>query len=261
MTKKYIHKIYSSEYIDFKFENNFKQVISNSLIKKGELLVVEHSICATNQILEKWLILDIQSSNELYPREDNSTIQEKIMCNCFSTKEYSESLLMLAIQQAWFNTSTNYNAGATCELINKNNTYLYDDILITFVIALKDIQPEEEIFIYYQRDSCGVQFNEQLQTEYYQSIMSTFSLSRKLFLKLLRDYLLTSTCFQVYLTHIRLKYETPNDDYPLSNLLKSKINNHYLYSNYDTALTSIIKLKDIFKIISDKYDELVENIN
>lgn len=262
MSTKFSYKIYSSESVEFKFENNFKQVICKKQIKKGELLLVEHIICATEEVLEKWLTIDNESCNQLYPREENSTLKEKINCNCFSDKEYNKDLLMIGIYESWFNTSKNYNAGVSSELISSQNSYLYDDIIISFAIAIKDIEPEEEIFIYYERKSCKVDFDEELQLSYNQTIKSTFNIKCSiLFLKIVRDYLLNPMCFDIYLNIIILKYKTENKGYDINYLLKSKFSSNYIHLNFDYAIFSIVKRKHIFTILSDKYDEVINSLN
>jgi len=158
--------------IVYESTNDYYKVVANKIIRKDTVILVEH--CCCNDNLNDEMFSNISSNeilfNELYPRngqiwkqdyllECNNEITElvydKIKKNCFGdSKKY-----VLGLTVSKFNHSNNNNAVALFRNIHLNLHDYKSDFIhnnnytsMCFVIAVKDINIGDEIFISYGKN-------------------------------------------------------------------------------------------------------------
>ncbi len=165
-----IRTIYKNNKIEYKKENDYWFVTSQKDIKKGEIILVEHSFCENqresstkNKMIVK---LNEELYNELYPRKNiwkeeykylednnlNEIIHEKVLKNCFGSKQG----IVLGYNISKINHSKNPNA-KTFEHTIEIGYNIYTKILN--VEAIRDIKANEEILITYGK---GNRFGEEI---------------------------------------------------------------------------------------------------
>ncbi len=246
------YKVYSSDAIEFYFENNFKKVMCIKPIKKGDILLAEHDFYTTDDVLKKWVSQNTNAFNQLYPREIDSTALQKVNENIY---EGNGDKYTLGIYDSWFNTSEKYNAGA--KSFDISDCYLYFPISITFILALKDIEVGEEIFIYYTRESCGVFENDELQTKYLDEVDNICNDNSLNIYIILKNYILNQTSLDIYINQI-LQY----DIIKLNELNKNKIEKFILKYDHLEFIDKIklITSRDVFPLIIYQYDNIIKSL-
>lgn len=143
------------------FDNNDKHhnVKSNSLIKKNSIILIEHCFCENNDqkvmmslIKNHEFLFDslhprtIKWTDDIRNREDDeikNILHQKLESNCFG----SNGIIMLGNEVSYFNHSNEPN----CKVYAKSLITAGITTRIVFVVSLKDIEPNEELFIEYNK--------------------------------------------------------------------------------------------------------------
>lgn len=156
-----IFTLYKNNNVNFDNDNNYHSVKSNSLIKKNSIILIEHCFCEKNGNL---VITNLIKNHEflfngLYPRTmkwtndirsgDNdeilNLIYQKIKNNCFKNIDND---LMLGNEISYFNHSNKPN----CKCYAQPFEIAGMITRIAFVVSLREIEPNEELFIEYDKN-------------------------------------------------------------------------------------------------------------
>jgi hypothetical protein len=166
-----IRTIYKNNKIEYINEKDYWMIKSKKEIKKGDIILVEQCFCENEKessVKNKMIVkINEELFNELYPRKNkwieeykylddenlNEMLNEKILKNCFSSKQG----IVLGYNISKINHSKNPNA-KTFEHTIEIGKEIYTKILN--VEAIRDINANEEIYIIYGK---GVRFGEEIE--------------------------------------------------------------------------------------------------
>lgn len=177
-----VHTLYKTDKIKMSSVDNYHSVQCSQPIKKYDVLHIEHVLSVPmdeSTILTAIVHSNIKLYNSLYPRRDQwnkkllktevnkvyddlvPKLNEKIHHNVFSYN----NVYMLGNHCSYFNSSENFNAftrvvNLEVDLLNFPEDTLY--ILVT--VASRDIEPGEEVFLYYPCEA--VPMNYEVQQRY-----------------------------------------------------------------------------------------------
>jgi hypothetical protein len=199
---------------NFSVENrgdDYRYVKSNKPIKKGELLLIEHCyVSETIEFLIKLVTSDSELFNNLFPRskkwneqfiseeeltEDiENLVKEKVLKNAFKVKNNKFSI---ALDSSNFNSSITPNAIATSKQFIIDEKY---SVLILYIISIEEINIDEEITISYGSSYFGDERDKICVTNY--DIITKES--DNFIKKIMNQYLHTTKCLDIIVTHISL---------------------------------------------------------
>lgn len=210
------YTIYKSRKIDYICENDYRKVIANEDIFKGDLLLIEHGlyddIKTDNNILVSNLLYNEDLWNEMYPRNlpynlddvinNNNTealidaTTEKLNANIFRHDENIGTYYTLLRDGQIFNHSKEPNA--TYHYIDVPTHHNIPHIKIFYFIAYSDIKKGDEICTNYGNDY----FKENTDlTEYNNKTSDIFIKNRSKILTKIDKYLETKECRDVITNH------------------------------------------------------------
>jgi hypothetical protein len=154
-----IFTLHKSDKVKFNNDEKYHSVKSNYSMKKFSIILIEHCICESdkNIVIRQLIKCHEFLFNSLYPRtikwtndipnrEDNeimNIINQKMENNCFE----NDSCYVLGNEISYFNHSNEPNCKVYMQPFNINGCITR----IAFVILLKDIEPNEELFIEYNK--------------------------------------------------------------------------------------------------------------
>jgi hypothetical protein len=194
---------------------DYRRVIARNKITRGSLLLVEHGMSERGKQpthLLEMLRVDKNWYNSLYPRrkpwsekllqkqldsQDIILLHEKIAKNCFDlTLEGENKGISLFNETSFFNSSLEFNAGVisvTDKLFcpDKSTPFILPYMDFVFVTALKDIEPHEEIMIFYNLPEYKIENYLEYQAQVLKQVQDVLEERREYFTKAMKDMLYT----------------------------------------------------------------------
>ena len=198
---KFTNTILSNK-IDFNTkDSDYRYVTAKYNIKKDDLLLIEHVYSSNDlSIMEYTVSKNKELYDNLYPRFEKWTKNtmfnkdnyagEKVQKNSFKIDKKN---FMIGLNVSWFNHSSNFNAIVTqiqCEIVEKVK------LTLIYVIAHKNINKGEEIFIWYGNNY----FSEN------NKINCKYNINYKLLSKIFYQYVSKKKCLNIYLNNVFAQY-------------------------------------------------------